>query len=47
MRAALAALGDRLTTEYPAPDGEQPVTRYDLDMMRALRLALGALLERG
>ncbi len=44
---ALAAIRDRLTTEFPAPDGDAPVTRYDLDTVRALRCELGALLERG
>ncbi len=44
---ALAAIRDRLTEEFPAPDGDAPVTRYDLDTVRALRCELGALLERG
>ncbi len=44
---ALAAIRDRLTTEFPAPDGDAPVTRYDLDTVRALRCELSALLERG
>ena len=44
---ALAAIRDRLTEEFPAPDGDAAVTRYDLDATRALRCELGALLERG
>ena len=44
---ALAAIRDRLTEEFPAPDGAAPVTRYDLDAVRALRCELCALLERG
>ena len=44
---ALAAIRDRLTEEFPAPDGDAPVTRYDLDATRALRCELSALLERG
>lgn len=44
---ALAAIRDRLTEEFPAPDGDAAVTRYDLDTVRALRCELCALLERG
>lgn len=44
---ALAAIRDRLLEEFPAPDGAAPVTRYDLDAVRALRSELLALLERG
>lgn len=45
---ALAAIRDRLETEYPpVGDGAAPVTRYDLDAVRALRSELLALLERG
>jgi hypothetical protein len=43
----LTAIEQRLTEEFPAPDGDAPVTRYDLDAVRALRCELSALLERG
>ena len=44
---ALTAIAEMLAEEFPRPGGDAPVTRYDLDAVRALRCELSALLERG
>lgn len=47
VHGVLTAIAEMLAEEFPAPDGDAAVTRYDLDAVRALRCELSALLERG
>lgn len=47
VHGVLTAIAEMLAAEFPRPGGDAPVTRYDLDAVRALRCELCALLERG
>lgn len=47
VHGALTAISELLAEDFPPPDGDAAVTRYDLDMMRALKGELAALLARG
>lgn len=45
VHGALTAISELLAEDFPPPDGDAPVTRYDLDAVRALRCELSALVE--
>ena len=44
VHSALTAIDQLLADDFPPPEGDTPVTRYQVDALRALRGELSALL---
>lgn len=45
VHGAMTAIEQMLQEDFPAPDGDTPPTRYQVDALRALKSELSALVE--